>query len=73
MTAETWQPGDRLPGVFGADGHDLIEEYDDHEFHCRFCYPWDGQQLAAFWGHWSNLGPHNDTLPPLPWLHGPAA
>ena len=81
MTAETWQPGDTLPslpmrrfdGIQGVCHHDLIELSDDHDFYCRLCYRFTGWQLANFWKNWSQLGPHNDTLPPLPWLHGPAA
>ena len=75
MSAETWQPGDALPGVeFGADYHALVEETEDHSCsrwsdRCEFSEPWDPQ----LWRALSHLGPHDDTLPPLPWLHGRAS
>ena len=84
MTAQTWQPGDTLPHLIGEDEdgdplvetaacHDLIEEYDDHEDErlggCWFELPW----TPSTWHYAGQLGPHDDTLPPLPWLHGRAS
>lgn len=73
MTAETWQPGDTLPSILGVFHHDLIELYDDHPFHCFACFRKTDSHQELYWERENMLGSHDDTSPPLPWLHGRAA
>ena len=75
MTAETWQPGDILPGheELGQVYHALVEDFNDHRClegeECDWFPVWDDED----WADMTQLGPHDDTLPPLPWLHGTAS